>query len=331
MLRRGLTPRRALGPRLAPLAPPLLSHRPLHRAPHSTMSDAEIARQLVEAGACAEVTQRGGSVWTTDKGRCFVKVGTGGSSAAAQLLTYEAEGLARMAAAAPSLSVPKPWLAADAGGSGFIVMDFIDMGRRSGDYIDRLGAGLAEMHLAPPADPGQTFGFPMDGCCGALAQPNNAAGRQMSWVEFWREFRLGHQLGEAKKQYPGDNQLQELGAQLSSRLDELFSMINVEDIRPSLLHGDLWSGNYAADAAGRPTIYDCACYYGHYEADHGINYMFGGGEAFRNKGYRAALPPEPGHERRALLYELHHHLNHYNIFGSGYRSGCLSLMQRILA
>ena len=70
---------------------------------------------------------------------------------------------------------------------------------------------------------------------------------------------------------------------------------------------------------------------GHYEADHGINYMFGGGEAFRNKGYRAALPPEPGHERRALLYELHHHLNHYNIFGSGYRSGCLSLMQRILA
>ena len=98
------------------------------------------------------------------------------------------------------------------------------------------------------------------------------------------------------------------GAQLSSRLDELFSMINVDDIRPSLLHGDLWSGNYAADAAGRPTIYDCACYYGHYEADHGINYMFGGGEAFRNKGYRAALPPEPGHERRALLYELHHHL-----------------------
>ena len=63
------------------------------------------------AGACAEVTQRGGSVWTTDKGRCFVKVGTGGSSAAAQLLKYEAEGLARMAAAAPSLSVPKPWLA----------------------------------------------------------------------------------------------------------------------------------------------------------------------------------------------------------------------------
>ena len=94
------------------------------------------------------------------------------------------------------------------------MVDFIDMGRRSGDYINRLGAGLAEMHLAPPADPGQTFGFPMDGCCGALAQPNNVAGRQMSWVEFWREFRLGHQLGEAKKQHPGDSQLQELGAQL---------------------------------------------------------------------------------------------------------------------
>jgi protein-ribulosamine 3-kinase len=52
-------------------------------------------------------------------------------------------------------------------------------------------------------------------------------------------------------------------------------MIRVEDIKPSLLHGDLWSGNYSATKVG-PTIYDPACYYGHYEADHGINYMFGG-------------------------------------------------------
>ena len=137
-----------------------------------------------------------------------------------------------------------------------------------------------------PADGwGSTFGFPLDGCCGALAQPNNAEGQQLSWVDFWREFRLGHQLGVAKQRHPEDVELQQLGAELSSRLDELFAMINVEDIQPCLLHGDLWSGNYSLDTAtGKPSIYDPACYYGHYEADHGINYMFGGGEAFQNAG-----------------------------------------------
>jgi protein-ribulosamine 3-kinase len=290
-----------------------------------------IAAQLVAAGACGAVTSRGGSVWRTDRGQCFVKLGTGGADADAALLKYEAEGLARMAAAAPLLTVPKPWLAGEVGGAGFIVMDYVEMGRQQPDYLSRLGAGLAELHLAPPADPDQGFGFPMDGCCGALAQPNNPQpSSKLSWVEFWREYRLGHQLSVARQRYPEDKALQELGAQLSARLGELFSMLVVEDIKPSLLHGDLWSGNYAVDASGTPCIYDCACYYGHYEADHGINYMFGGGEAFRNSGYSSAIPPQPGWERRAALYELHHHLNHYNIFGPGYRSGAIGLIKKIL-
>ena len=280
----------------------------------NTMAAADIARQLVDTGKCREVTSNNGNVWTTDRGQCFVKIGTGGADADVKLLEYEAEGLARMAAAAPSLRVPKPWLAGEVSGTGFIVMDFLDMGRGGPNYLHMLGAGLAELHMAPPADPAQGFGFPMDGCCGALAQPNNPEpSEKLTWVEFWREYRLGHQLSVAKQRYPEDHALQELGAQLSARLDELFAMIVVEDIKPSLLHGDLWSGNYAAAADGAPCIFDCACYYGHYEADHGINNMFGGGEAFSNSGYTSLVPREPGWERRAALYELHHHLNHYNI------------------
>ena len=294
-------------------------------------ADADIAAQMVAQGLCTKVRSSCGRVWDTDRGRVFVKMGTGGSSANQSMSQYEAEGLARTATAAPSLLVPTPWLVgATADGQGFIAMDYLDLGWRGGvGYINKLGAGLAELHLAPAQH--KTFGFPMDGCCGALDQPNNATGRQMTWVEFWREFRLGHQLAHYQKAKPDDVELHEMGAQLSARLDELFSMLNVEDIRPSLLHGDLWSGNYSAvNGSDKSAIYDPACYYGHYEADHGINYMFGGGEAFRNEGYVSLLPPAPGAEKRKMLYELHHHLNHLNIFGEGYRSGCIGLMRQIL-
>eukprot|EP01047_Picozoa_sp_COSAG01_P080691 COSAG01_NODE_15787_length_1300_cov_1.202331_2_plen_104_part_00 len=90
----------------------------------SSSSDEDIAQQLIAAGLCSEVKSRSGSRWTTDSGECFVKLGTGGASADAALLLYEAEGLRRMAAAAPSLAIPKPWLAGKTmGAEGFLVMD----------------------------------------------------------------------------------------------------------------------------------------------------------------------------------------------------------------
>eukprot|EP00667_Euglena_gracilis_P019486 EG_transcript_20886 len=236
-----------------------------------------------------------------------------------------------MSKAAPSLRIPKPILVGTlTSGSAFIVMDYIDQKGRSGtDVQKRLGKGVAEMHLAPAEHP--TFGFPMDGCCGAAPQPNNVDRRPLDWVDFWREFRLGHQLQMAKDNYPHNRALQEAGAQLMKRLPELFSMIHVEDIQPSLLHGDLWSGNYSVDETGCPCIFDPACYYGHHEADHGIAHMFGGFSAEFFSAYHEAIPKEPGYDDRAVLYELHHHLNHYNIFGGGYGSGALDLMRRLNA
>jgi len=153
----------------------------------------------------------------------------------------------------------------------------------------------------------------------------------MNWVEFWRDYRLGDQLRMLDQNSPGDGYVQELGAQLKAKLPEFFLPLGPpENIKPSLLHGDLWSGNIATLRDGTPVIIDPASYYGHYEADHGINMMFGGGQAFHNRGYEDRFPRAPGYEKRAMLYELHHHLNHYNIFGGGYRGGALRLMERLL-
>lgn len=289
----------------------------------------EIRSQLIAAGLCSTVSGSG-STLTTDRGTVFVKVGTGGGFAGKQLLEYEAEGLRRMAEAATTLTIPRPWLVGSLGnGNGFLVMDFLKRGAGSGDLQRRLGRGLAEMHLAPADHP--TFGFPMDGRCGSCRQLNNADAVPVDWVTYWRQYRLGDQLGLLRKANPGDRELQEKGARLMDMLPELFSMIDVKAIRPSLLHGDLWSGNYCSDAAGNPAIFDPAPYYGHHEADLGIARMFGGfGPGFW-EAYHEVIPRAPGYERRALLYELHHHLNHYNMFGSGYRSGALDLMSRLLS
>eukprot|EP00667_Euglena_gracilis_P011790 EG_transcript_12067 len=289
----------------------------------------QVRQQLIDAGLCTTVSGSG-SILSTDEGTVFVKVGTGGSSASKALLDYEFEGLARMARAAPSLSIPKSWLVGTlSSGGAFIVMDYVKQGGGGGDLQRRLGRGLAEMHLAPAEHP--TFGFPIDGCCGANRQLNNVGREPLSWPEFWKKYRLGDQLALLRQRNPGDREIQEKGAKLMEKLPEFFSMIDVTAIKPSLLHGDLWSGNYCSDVNGNPSIFDPACYYGHHEADLGIARMFGGFSSSFWDAYHEVIPRAPGYEKRAWLYELHHHLNHYNIFGSSYRGGALALMERLLS
>ena len=267
----------------------------------------QIRSQLSAKGIAEPIEFRGMSEVRAADGRVgFYKVGTGGSAAELSLLQYEAEGLARMAeAAGDQLSIPKPWLMGEVemrGGrkSGFIVMDKCDMGgRRNADSQRALGLGLAAMHSAPlPSDwPAGVFGFPVDGCCGAMSQPNNPEKRPLSWVEFWAEHRLGHQL----RACPSCGPMQDLGGQVLARLPQLFD--GLEDIQPSLIHGDLWGGNHAVDSAGKPVLFDPAAYYGHSEAEFGIINMFGGVSKDFYDAYFSVIPKQPGFESRALLYE----------------------------
>jgi fructosamine-3-kinase len=108
--------------------------------------------------------------------------------------------------------------------------------------------------------------------------------------------------------------LQESAAQLSDQLPDLFT--NYEPV-PSLLHGDLWAGNWGS-ADGEPVIFDPAVYYGDRESDIAMTMLFGGfGRAFY-EGYEAEWPMAPGHDKRLKLYQLYHVLNHLNLFGSSY-------------
>jgi len=232
----------------------------------------------------------------------------------------EAEGLEALAHAG-SLRAPRP--IGHGGGEGdtvpFLVIEYIETGRRRSDFSERFGRGLAELHRRATAD---RFGFASDNYIGATPQPNRWAD---DWVEFWRDHRLGHQLRLARRNGVSDHTLERAGDALLLRLDEL---ISAPDERPSLLHGDLWAGNYMVDGAGEPVLIDPATYYGRREADLAMTQLFGGFDARFYAAYAEAWPLAPGSDERLDIYRLYHQLNHLNLFGASYRAGCMAILER---
>ena len=109
-------------------------------------------------------------------------------------------------------------------------------------------------------------------------------------------------------------------------LKELFT--DVTEIRPSILHGDLWSGNYEGTPKG-VAIFDPATYYGHHEAEFGMSWCAGFNRDFWS-GYREVIPEAPLFSKRAKLYEAYHIINHYNLFGGGYLYQGIGLLEGLL-
>ena len=232
------------------------------------------------------------------------------------------EGLGlRALGAAGSLAIPEVFHFDDAfSGGSYIIMEYMDIGGRPDPA--EFGRAMAQMHLAEPVEPeakAGKFGFRVDNTIGATPQPN-AWGDD--WVTFFREKRIGHQIRTA-----GDERLRKEWERVLDATDDLQALFEGVYVKPSVLHGDLWSGNIAS-ANGKPCIFDPAVYYGHHEAEWGMSWCASFPPAFW-KAYRELIPKDPGFEERADLYELYHQLNHYNLFGGGYRSTSLGLMGRL--
>ena len=216
-----------------------------------------------------------------------------------------------------TIRVPAVYLTGSDDETAYIVMEYIDLGGPQNP--DRLARALAEMH-----DCVQTqFGFHGDNTIGSTAQINRW---NTNWVDFWREHRLGFQLQLAVRN-GFDKQLIDRGLLLADNLAQFFSSYHP---RPSLLHGDLWSGNYNADSNGNPVIYDPACYYGDHEADLAMMELFGNPGARFFDVYREHFAIDGGYSDRRELYNLYHLLNHANLFGGAYAAQAKQLIERLL-
>mmetsp|Transcript_3873 Transcript_3873/g.11569 ORF Transcript_3873/g.11569 Transcript_3873/m.11569 type:complete len:360 (-) Transcript_3873:259-1338(-) len=279
--------------------------------------------QNAGAGRVVSSSGRGGSSWASSKAvetesgrKFFIKTSP---RSADDMFTGEAEGLRAMHATNTVL-VPDVLHYGDLeeGSGSFIIMDYLDI--RGGYSQAELGRQLAQMHLSEPAAPEARdgkFGFVVNNTIGGTPQPNEWT---EDYVEFFREKRLRYQFRLAR-----DSTLSSLGDKLMNNLESYFEGI---DVKPCILHGDLWSGNVGG-VGGKPTIFDPACYYGHSEAEFGMSWCAGFNREFW-KAYFDVIPKAPGFEERKQIYLLYHYLNHYNLFGGGYYSSCVSILQNLV-
>lgn len=244
----------------------------------------------------------------------FVKLNTAGK---AGMFAAEAHGLQELRSSC-TLRVPEPVCWGDNGESAWLVMENLQFGGR-GDPA-ALGEGLAAMHHTTR----RQFGWTQDNTIGSTLQINTLTD---DWIEFWGEHRLRFQLELAARHGYG-GRLQSQGEKLLDEFPGLFADYVPE---ASLLHGDLWSGNYACTRDGGPAIFDPAVYYGDRETDLAMTELFGGFGADFYAAYRTHYPLDPGYATRKTLYNLYHILNHLNMFGGGYHGQAQGMMDSLLS
>ena len=291
--------------------------------------DDDIARFISERENCDIASQKssGSSQWasfrtyeTADGSRkFFVKLSRKDDA----MFRGEKAGLdALRRAGSPDMVIPKVYYVGGVpdgcrDGNSMIVMEYLNFGAR-GDQ-EEFGLALAKMHNAE-IDGVQEFGFEVNNTIGETPQKNIPM--MKDWETFWVESRLLPQLKMTR-----DSELQRLGDEvIEKRVSEMFKWL---EIKPSILHGDLWSGNIGT-VDGKPSIFDPAVYYGHHEADFGMSWCAGFSPAFYEAYWSVIKKDEGGFEERKVMYQLYHILNHYNMFGGGYRSQAMGMLKQLL-
>ncbi|MFT7859716.1 MAG: fructosamine kinase family protein [Sulfurimonas sp.] len=173
-----------------------------------------------------------------------------------------------------------------------------------------LGKGLALMHKKSY----ESCGYDKDNYIGLNPQKNILS---KDWGSFFVRYRLKYQLSLIKN---ADVQKSFLTL-LQNNKSKLEEFLNEYIEHPSLVHGDLWSGNVLYDQ-DKVWLIDPAIYFGDREVDIAMSEMFGGFSSVFYESYERAYPKSKVYEIKKVIYNLYHYLNHYNLFGSGYLSGC---------
>jgi len=233
-----------------------------------------------------------------------------------EMFKGEAAGLETLAATG-AIRTPGVICTGSTATQAYLVLEYIAL-NSTGDPV-LAGHQLAMLHRTTR----HRYGWDRANTIGATPQPNEPCD---SWIDFWREQRLGFQLALAAQQgYQG--LLQERGARLQEQLPALLNHAPAA----SLLHGDLWSGNLGYDGNSQPVIYDPAVYFGDRETDLAMTELFGGFSSRFYRAYNETWPLDSGYQVRKILYNLYHILNHLNLFGGHYEQQALAMTDRLLA
>lgn len=243
----------------------------------------------------------------------FVKINQANQEA---MFAAEALGLKQIHAT-KTIRVPEPicWGIADK--SSYLVLEWLEFGGGDSQSWEKMGRNLAHLHQVSLSD---RFGWHCNNTIGSTPQINTISN---NWADFFAHQRIGYQLRLAKERggnFPDEDQV----------IPAISEILSQHQPHPSLVHGDLWSGNAAITVDGEPVILDPATYWGDREVDLAMTELFGGFPAAFYRGYNDVFPLDAGYQKRKTLYNLYHILNHFNLFGGGYASQANRMLQEIL-
>ena len=238
----------------------------------------------------------------------------------------EAEGLEALAASG-SVRVPSVVAASGPGDEvAWLLLEWIEEGRAGRAGWIRLGRELAALHRHPgPGAPDARFGWGGDNLIGSLPQPNGWSG---DWAGFWAERRIRPLARELRERGALSAAQASIVETVAERAGELLGPAATDG--PSLLHGDLWSGNVLFARGGAPVLIDPAVYVGHREVDLAMADLFGGFSGAFREAYEDAWPLQPGHLRRRPAYQLYPLLVHARLFGGGYAASAVAAARAAL-
>ncbi|KAK1145420.1 hypothetical protein N8T08_004295 [Aspergillus melleus] len=339
---------------MAPVPTSLLRALSIPESSRASLSTSSLGSGFTSTGAIRATVPSPVTQDEEEERQYFVKTSADGQ-AAEEMFRGEYESLNAIANSVPGFcprALAWGFLEESNGKSFFLATEFLELGV-GGRTGPPLAQRLGKLHSTPaPPDPEtgkRRFGFPVPTYCGDTKQPNRY---HDSWAEFYANERLLVILETSETRNGRDANLRDLVERTANTVVPALLGDghlgydrdgNGYGITPVVVHGDLWSGN--ADrgrivASGRKedeevgdVVYDPSACYAHSEFDLGIMKMFGGfGLSFFSAYHRIVPKTEPVEEYddRVLLYQLYHHLNHHAIFGAGYRSGAVSIMQKLI-
>nr|WP_321408307.1 fructosamine kinase family protein [uncultured Carboxylicivirga sp.] len=273
--------------------------------------DTTIVHHQMVGGGCIAKTQ----VIKTEGGdQFFLKSGFSNT-----MFRNEANGL-RELSKANCIRIPKVIVVDD----DFLLLENIETGIKNGNFFTEFGQAFAQLHQYTST----SYGFYEDNYIGATPQENlPSLTESNNWTEFYFNKRLKFQFLLAEKNGFSDAEFRRLFNGIER---QIYQILDGSEEPPTLLHGDLWGGNYMVDNQNKAVLIDPAVYYGHREADLAMTKLFGGFGPQFYQSYQQTYPLKEGYEYRQNIYLLYHVLNHLNLFGSSYKSQSEQLMRSYL-
>lgn len=214
--------------------------------------------------------------------------------------------------------IPGVYLEGGVNNIQYLVMEYIEEGRRSQATWEVFGRDLANLHL----NTSTSFGWSNDNFIGSLNQINTSEGK---WLDFFITHRLEYQLKLAYQHGLVDQDLLSRFERLYVKLE---SLLPAE--KPALLHGDLWNGNHLTSESDKNVLIDPAIYFGHREVDISMMHLFGGFPKVVFEAYHEVFPLSPDWENRIDLFNLYPLLVHVNLFGTSYARRVSNVVDKYL-